>query len=129
VRMLVAKPGLDGHSNAAEQIAVRARDAGFEVIYQGIRLTPAEIARAAAEEDVHVIGLSILSGAHNLLVPDVLDRLRHEGVDPSKVPVVVGGIIPDDDASKLVELGVRMVYTPRDHDLTAMIADIAAVIG
>ncbi len=128
VRMLVAKPGLDGHSNAAEQIALRARDAGFEVVYQGIRLTPAEVARAAAEEDVHVIGLSILSGAHNLLVPDVLERLRHEGVDPSRVPVVVGGIIPDDDAEKLREQGVARVYTPKDRDMTAMIAEIAGLL-
>jgi (2R)-ethylmalonyl-CoA mutase len=129
VRMLVAKPGLDGHSNAAEQIAVRARDAGFEVIYQGIRLTPAEIARAAAEEDVHVVGLSILSGAHNLLVPDVLDRLRDEGVDVSKVPVVLGGIIPDDDAEKLREQGVARVYTSKDRDLTGIVAEVAALLA
>jgi (2R)-ethylmalonyl-CoA mutase len=129
VRMLVAKPGLDGHSNAAEQVAVRARDAGFEVIYQGIRLTPAEIARAAAEEDVHVIGLSILSGAHNLLVPDVLDRLRQEGVDPAKVPVVLGGIIPDEDAEKLREQGIARVYTPKDRDLTGMVAEVAALLA
>ncbi|MDQ3982514.1 MAG: methylmalonyl-CoA mutase family protein, partial [Actinomycetota bacterium] len=106
LRMLVAKPGLDGHSNAAEQVAVRARDAGFEVVYQGIRLSPEQIARAAAEEDVDVVAISILSGAHGLLVPDVIDRLRDEGVDPQRVPVVVGGVIPDDDAAKLTELGV-----------------------
>ncbi|HYT29133.1 MAG TPA: cobalamin-dependent protein, partial [Actinomycetota bacterium] len=129
VRMLVGKPGLDGHSNAAEQVAVRARDAGFEVVYQGIRLTPEEIARAAVDEDVHVIGLSILSGAHNLLVPEVLDRLRAEGVDPARVPVVVGGVIPDGDAAKLRELGVARVYTPMDHDLTRMIAEIASLAG
>jgi ethylmalonyl-CoA mutase len=129
VRMLVAKPGLDGHSNAAEQIAVRARDAGFEVVYQGIRLSPAQIARAAVEEDVHVVGISILSGAHNLLVPDVLERLRREGVDPSKVPVIVGGIIPDDDAQELREQGVARVYTPKDRDLTAMIEEIAGLLG
>ncbi|HYZ11376.1 MAG TPA: cobalamin B12-binding domain-containing protein, partial [Actinomycetota bacterium] len=123
--MLVGKPGLDGHSNAAEQIAVRARDAGFEVIYQGIRLTPEQIARAAAEEDVHVIGLSVLSGAHSILVPDVLDRLREQGVDPTRVPVVVGGIIPDEDAAKLKDLGAAAVYTPLDHDLTAIVAAIA----
>ncbi len=98
--MLVGKPGLDGHSNGAEQVAVRARDAGFEVVYQGIRLSPEAIARAAAEEDVHVVGLSILSGAHALLVPDVLDRMRAHGVDPAKVPVVVGGIIPAADAAQ-----------------------------
>jgi ethylmalonyl-CoA mutase len=129
LRMLVAKPGLDGHSNAAEQVAVRARDAGFEVIYQGIRLTPEQIARAAAEEDVHVVGISVLSGAHNLLVPAVLDRLRDEGVDPARVPVVVGGVIPGDDAAKLQELGAAKVYTPRDHDLTSMVGEIADLIG
>jgi ethylmalonyl-CoA mutase len=128
LRMLVAKPGLDGHSNAAEQVAVRARDVGFEVVYQGIRLTAGEIARAAAEEDVHVIGLSVLSGAHNIVVPTVLDRLREEGVDTDRVPVVLGGVIPDDDADKLRDLGVARVYTPRDHDLTAMMADIADLV-
>jgi (2R)-ethylmalonyl-CoA mutase len=129
LRMLVGKPGLDGHSNAAEQIAVRARDAGFEVIYEGIRLTPEQIARAAAEEDVHVIGLSVLSGAHSILVPDVLDRLREQGVDPAKVPVVVGGIITVEDAAKLKDLGAAAVYTPLDHDLTAIVADIADLIA
>jgi (2R)-ethylmalonyl-CoA mutase len=129
LRMLVGKPGLDGHSNAAEQIAVRARDAGFEVIYQGIRLPPEQIARAAAEEDVHVIGLSVLSGAHSILVPDVLDRLREQGVDPARVPVVVGGIIPDEDAVKLKDLGAAAVYTPLDHDLTAIVADIADLVA
>jgi (2R)-ethylmalonyl-CoA mutase len=129
IRMLVAKPGLDGHSNAAEQVAMRARDAGFEVIYQGIRLTPAEIARAAAEEDVHVIGLSILSGAHNLLVPQVLERLKGEGVDTRSVPVIVGGIIPDEDAKALLDGGVAKVYTPRDHDLTRIIGEIADLLG
>jgi ethylmalonyl-CoA mutase len=129
VRMLVAKPGLDGHSNAAEQVAVRSRDAGFEVVYQGIRLTPEQIARAAAEENVHVIGVSILSGAHNLLVPEVLDRLREQGVDPSSVPVVVGGIIPDHDARKLLDLGVARVYTPRDHDLTRIVGEIADLVA
>jgi len=128
LRMLVAKPGLDGHSNAAEQVAVRARDAGFEVIYQGIRLTAEQIARAAAEEDVHVIGVSVLSGAHNLLVPEVLDRLREQGVDPARVPVVVGGVIPDEDAEKLLSLGVARIYTPKDHDLTRMMGEIADLI-
>ena len=129
LRMLVAKPGLDGHSNAAEQVAVRARDAGFEVIYQGIRLTPDQIALAAVEEDVHVIGLSILSGAHNLLVPEVVDKLRSEGVDPAQVPVVVGGVIPPEDARKLQEIGIARVYTPKDYDLTSMIGEIADLIG
>ena len=129
LRMLVAKPGLDGHSNAAEQVAVRARDAGFEVIYQGIRLTPSQIALAAVEEDVHVIGLSILSGAHNLLVPEVIDRLRTEGVDPADVPVIVGGVIPEEDGRKLQEIGVARVYTPKDYDLSEMIGEIADLIG
>jgi (2R)-ethylmalonyl-CoA mutase len=129
LRMLVAKPGLDGHSNAAEQVALRARDAGFEVVYQGIRLSPEQIARAAADEDVHVIGISILSGAHGLLVPDVIDRLREEGVDLDSVPLIVGGVIPDEDAVKLRRLGVARVYTPRDYDLTEMIGEIADLIG
>jgi ethylmalonyl-CoA mutase len=129
LRLLVAKPGLDGHSNAAEQVALRARDAGFEVIYQGIRLTAAQIARAAAEEDVHAIGISILSGAHRLLVPDVLDRLRIEGIEPARVPVVVGGVIPEEDEDKLIELGVAKVYTPKDFDLTVMVGEIADLIG
>jgi (2R)-ethylmalonyl-CoA mutase len=129
LRILVAKPGLDGHSNAAEQVALRARDAGFEVIYQGIRLTPAQISRAAVEEDVHAIGMSILSGAHNLLVPAVLDSLRAEGVDPARVPVVVGGVIPEEDERKLLELGVARIYTPRDFDLSRMIGEIADLIA
>jgi len=129
LRMLVGKPGLDGHSNAAEQVAVRARDVGFEVVYQGIRLTPEQIARAAVEEDVNVIGLSVLSGAHNLLVPQVIDRLREQGVDPARIPVVVGGVIPDDDAVKLRELGVARVYTPKDHNLTVMMGEIADLVA
>jgi ethylmalonyl-CoA mutase len=129
LRILVGKPGLDGHSNAAEQVAVRARDAGMEVVYQGIRLSPEEIARAASDEDVHMVALSILSGAHNLLVPDILERLREQGVDPSSVPVVVGGVIPDDDAEKLRTLGVARVFTPREHDLTKMIGEVADLVG
>jgi (2R)-ethylmalonyl-CoA mutase len=128
LRILVGKPGLDGHSNGAEQVAVRARDAGFEVIYQGIRLSPEAIALAAAQEDVHVVGLSILSGAHALLVPDVLDRMRAHGVDPAKVPVVVGGIIPAADAVKLREAGVAAVFTPRDYDLTRLMGDVARLV-
>ena len=113
-RLLVAKPGLDGHSNGAEQIAVAARDAGFEVIYQGIRLTPAQIVAAARDEDVDIVGLSILSGSHLELVPDVLDRLRAAG---STAAVVVGGIIPPDDAEILLGKGVAAVYTPKDYSL------------
>ena len=121
-RLLVAKPGLDGHSNGAEQIAVAARDAGMEVIYQGIRLTPEQIAAVARDEDVDVVGLSILSGSHLQLVPDVVDRLRAEGVD---VPVVVGGIIPDEDAEVLLAAGVERVYTPKDFELGRIMSDIA----
>jgi ethylmalonyl-CoA mutase len=128
LRLLVAKPGLDGHSNAAEQVAVRARDCGFEVVYQGIRLTPAEIARAAADEDVHLVALSILSGAHLLLVPEVLRCLSADGVDPQRVPVVVGGVIPPEDAEVLRAGGVAKVFTPLDHDLTTSIAELADLV-
>jgi (2R)-ethylmalonyl-CoA mutase len=129
LRMLVGKPGLDGHSNGAEQAAVRARDAGFEVIYQGIRLSPEAIARAAAEEDVHVVGLSILSGGHALLVPEVLERMRAHGVDPAKVPVIVGGIIPEADAARLRAAGVAAVYTPKDFDLTRLMGEVAELVA
>ncbi|MGH6900178.1 MAG: protein meaA, partial [Geminicoccaceae bacterium] len=112
-KMLVGKPGLDGHSNGAEQIALCARDCGFEVVYDGIRLTPARIAAAALEEGVHVVGLSILSGSHRAQVAEVLARLRAEGLD--EVPVVVGGIIPPDDAAHLLAEGVAGVFTPKDH--------------
>ncbi len=126
LRLLVGKPGLDGHSNGAEQIAVRARDAGFEVVYQGIRLTPAQIVAAAVEEDVHCVGLSILSGSHLQLVPDVLAGLREAGL--ADVPVVVGGIIPVADATALEQQGVARVFTPKDFALTDIIAEIVAVI-
>jgi (2R)-ethylmalonyl-CoA mutase len=122
LRMLVGKPGLDGHSNGAEQIAVRARDAGFEVVYQGIRLTPAQIVAAAVEEDVDVVGLSILSGSHLELVPMVLEGLRAAGL--GDVPVVVGGIIPDVDAVTLQREGVAAVFTPKDYDATAIMARV-----
>ncbi|HSI26057.1 MAG TPA: protein meaA [Aeromicrobium sp.] len=118
LRLLVGKPGLDGHSNGAEQIAVRARDAGFEVIYQGIRLTPEQIVAAAVAEDVHCVGLSILSGSHMELVPEVLDRLRDAGL--RDVPVVVGGIIPESDAAALEKQGVAAVFTPKDFDMTTV---------
>jgi (2R)-ethylmalonyl-CoA mutase len=120
-RLLVAKPGLDGHSNGAEQIAVAARDAGFEVIYQGIRLTPAEIVAAARDEDVDIVGLSILSGSHLALVPDVLDRLRAAGVHAA---VVVGGIIPPADAQVLKDKGVASVYTPKDYSFDRIMEDL-----
>jgi (2R)-ethylmalonyl-CoA mutase len=126
LRLLVGKPGLDGHSNGAEQIAMRARDAGFEVVYQGIRLTPADIVAAAVAEDVHCVGLSILSGSHLGLVPAVLDGLRQAGA--GDVPVVVGGIIPPSDARRLEALGVAAVFTPRDFALTAVVDRVVGVI-
>ena len=126
LRLLVGKPGLDGHSNGAEQVAVRARDAGFEVVYQGIRLTPEQIVAAAVAEDVHCVGLSILSGSHMELVPAVLDGLRAEGLQD--VPVVVGGIVPAADALKLRALGVAAVFTPKDFGLTEIMAGVLDVI-
>jgi len=126
LRLLVGKPGLDGHSNGAEQIAVRARDAGFEVAYQGIRLTPGQIAAAAVEEGVHCVGLSILSGSHRELVPEVLRLLREAGA--GDVPVVVGGIIPDADARWLEEQGVAAVFTPKDFEITGIIGQIVRVV-
>jgi (2R)-ethylmalonyl-CoA mutase len=126
LRLLVGKPGLDGHSNGAEQIAVRARDAGFEVAYQGIRLTPAQIAAAAVEEGVHCVGLSILSGSHRELVPEVLRLLREAGA--GDVPVVVGGIIPDADARWLEDQGVAAVFTPKDFEITGIIGQIVRVV-
>ncbi|MFI0774641.1 protein meaA [Streptomyces sp. NPDC021212] len=122
LRLLVGKPGLDGHSNGAEQIAVRARDAGFEVIYQGIRLTPEQIVTAAVAEDVHCVGLSILSGSHAELVPDVLERLRQAGAQD--MPVIVGGIIPAADAAALRASGVAAVFTPKDFGITEIIGRI-----
>ncbi|MEQ8504145.1 MAG: protein meaA [Rhodospirillales bacterium] len=127
IKILVGKPGLDGHSNGAEQIAVRARDAGMEVVYEGIRLTPEQIVSAARDEAVHVVGLSVLSGSHVALVTDVMDLMRAEGLDD--IPVVAGGIIPPADAETLKAAGVARVYTPKDFDLTAImdqIVDLAA---
>lgn len=126
LRLLVGKPGLDGHSNGAEQIAVRARDVGFEVVYQGIRLTPAQIVAAAVEEDVHCVGLSILSGSHLELIPDVLERMRAAGLDD--VPVVVGGIIPAADETALLAQGVAAVFTPKDFGITEIMGRIVAEI-
>jgi (2R)-ethylmalonyl-CoA mutase len=126
LRMLVGKPGLDGHSNGAEQVAVRARDAGFEVVYQGIRLTPEQIVAAAVAEDVHVVGLSILSGSHMELVPEVLQGLRDAGA--GDVPVVVGGIIPESDAAALRSAGVAMVFTPKDFGLNEIMGEIVGVV-
>ena len=126
LKFLVGKPGLDGHSNGAEQIAARARDCGMEVVYEGIRLTPAQIVNAALEESVHVVGLSILSGSHVALVTEVMDRLRQAGL--SDIAVVVGGIIPPEDAARLKAAGVSRVYTPKDYQLTDIMADIVALV-
>jgi (2R)-ethylmalonyl-CoA mutase len=126
IKFLVGKPGLDGHSNGAEQIAVRARDAGMDVVYEGIRLTPSQIANSAAQEGVHIVGLSILSGSHAELIPSVIEALKEAGAD---VPVVVGGIIPDADATRLREAGVAAVYTPKDWDLNQMMRDIVSLVA
>src|SRR4051812_35875122 len=126
IRILVGKPGLDGHSNGAEQIAVRARDVGMEVIYQGIRLTPEQIAKSAVEEDVDVVGLSILSGSHRELVPRVVELLRADGAD---IPVVVGGIIPAADAAAMREAGVDGVYTPKDFEINRIMGEIADLVA
>jgi ethylmalonyl-CoA mutase len=125
-KLLIGKPGLDGHSNGAEQIALRARDAGFEVVYEGIRLTPKELARAAADEGVHLVGLSILSGAHLELVREVLSEMRARGV--GDVPVVAGGIIPDADAEALRRAGVYAVYTPKDYELSRILGELIDVV-
>jgi len=125
-KILVGKPGLDGHSNGAEQIAVRARDSGMDVVYEGIRLTPAQIASSALQEGVHVIGLSILSGSHRELIPAVLDALHGAGVT---APVVVGGIIPEQDVAALRKAGVAAVYTPKDFDINRIMRDIVALVG
>jgi ethylmalonyl-CoA mutase len=125
-KILVGKPGLDGHSNGAEQVAVRARDAGMDVVYDGIRLTPAEIVDAARSKNVHVVGLSILSGSHMPLIKDVMTRLRDAGLDD--VPVVVGGIIPPDDAAELKQSGVAAVYTPKDFELNRMMSDVLRIV-
>jgi (2R)-ethylmalonyl-CoA mutase len=126
IKLLVGKPGLDGHSNGAEQIAVRARDCGMEVVYEGIRLTPSQIVRAASDEAVHVVGLSILSGSHVPLVEDVVQRMRNDGLDD--VPLVVGGIIPPEDATRLKNLGVAAVFTPKDFQLNSIMRDIVRLV-
>jgi (2R)-ethylmalonyl-CoA mutase len=127
LKILVGKPGLDGHSNGAEQIAVRARDAGMDVVYEGIRLTPAAIARSAVDEGVHVIGLSILSGSHRELIPAVVDALRSAG--GGDIPVVAGGIIPEADVEPLKAAGVAAVYTPKDFEITRILRDVVAIVA
>ena len=125
-KFLVGKPGLDGHSNGAEQIAARARDVGMDIHYEGIRLTPAEIVSAAADQEAHVVGLSILSGSHIPLITETLDRMRAAGL--GHIPLVVGGIIPEDDAAKLRAMGVAAVYTPKDFELNRIMLDIVALV-
>jgi (2R)-ethylmalonyl-CoA mutase len=126
VKVLIGKPGLDGHSNGAEQIALRARDSGFEVVYQGIRVTPAQLAQSAVEEGVHLVGLSVLSGSHNELVPEVVEALRAAGL--AHIPVVVGGIIPEADARALKARGVARVYTPKDFAIGSIMDDLVELI-
>jgi (2R)-ethylmalonyl-CoA mutase len=125
-KLLMAKPGLDGHSSGAEQIAVAARDAGFEVVYAGIRLTPEQIAASARDEDPDIIGLSILSGSHMQLIPDVLGQLKQLGVD---APVVVGGIIPESDRESLMKSGAAAIYTPKDFDIARIISEMTELVA
>jgi (2R)-ethylmalonyl-CoA mutase len=126
LRLLIGKPGLDGHSNGAEQIAVKARDAGFEIVYEGIRLTPLQIARAAQEEGVHLIGLSILSGSHMELIDDIFVELKKIGI--TDVPVVIGGIIPEEDAKRLLQNGLKAVFTPKDMDMNTIMDAMVTII-
>jgi ethylmalonyl-CoA mutase len=126
LKFLVGKPGLDGHSNGAEQIAARARDVGMEISYEGIRLTPAEIVSAAADQEAHVVGLSILSGSHIPLITETLERMRSAGL--GHIPLVVGGIIPEDDARALMAMGVAAVYTPKDFELNRIMLDIVSIV-
>jgi ethylmalonyl-CoA mutase len=127
LKFLMGKPGLDGHSNGAEQIAARARDCGMDITYDGIRLTPADIVAAAADQGAHVIGLSILSGSHLPLIRETLDRMQGAGL--SDIPLIVGGIIPDDDATALRAMGVAKVYTPKDFELNRIMMDIVGLVG
>jgi (2R)-ethylmalonyl-CoA mutase len=125
LKFLVGKPGLDGHSNGAEQIAFRARDCGMDIGYEGIRLTPEQIVSAAQDEGAHVVGLSILSGSHMPLMEDLMERMRNAGL--GHVPVIVGGIIPEEDARRLREMGVARVYTPKDFELNTIMMDIVTL--
>jgi len=127
LKMLVAKPGLDGHSNGAEQIAIKARDVGMEVVYEGIRLTPLHIAESAMQEGVHVVGLSILSGSHTDLVPDVLKEMEKRGI--CNIPVILGGIIPENDIPGMIEAGVKKVYTPNDFDLNKIMMEMVDIVA
>jgi (2R)-ethylmalonyl-CoA mutase len=126
LKFLVGKPGLDGHSNGAEQIAFRARDCGMDISYEGIRLTPEEIVAAALAEKAHVVGLSILSGSHIPLVEDLMQRMKSAGI--GHIPVLVGGIIPDEDSQRLQNMGVAKIYTPKDFELNTIMMDIVALV-
>jgi (2R)-ethylmalonyl-CoA mutase len=126
LKFLMGKPGLDGHSNGAEQIAARARDCGMDIHYEGIRLTPAEIVAAAADQEAHVVGLSILSGSHIPLITETLERMRAAGL--GDIPMVVGGIIPEEDAARLRAMGVAAVYTPKDFELNRIMMDIVGLV-
>jgi (2R)-ethylmalonyl-CoA mutase len=126
IKFVVGKPGLDGHSNGAEQIAARARDCGMDIHYEGIRLTPAEIVAAVRDQDAHVVGLSILSGSHIPLMEELMRLMRAEGL--GHVPVVVGGIIPDEDAARLRAMGIAKVYTPKDFQLNQIMMDLVALV-
>jgi (2R)-ethylmalonyl-CoA mutase len=126
LKFVVGKPGLDGHSNGAEQIAARARDCGMDIHYEGIRLTPAEIVAAVRDQDAHVVGLSILSGSHIPLMQDLMALMQAEGL--GHIPVIVGGIIPDDDASALRAMGIAKVYTPKDFQLNRIMMDIVTLV-
>jgi (2R)-ethylmalonyl-CoA mutase len=121
----MGKPGLDGHSNGAEQIAARARDCGMDITYEGIRLTPDEIIQAVLRDDVHVVGLSILSGSHIPLISEMMEKMRAQGL--GHIPVVIGGIIPDEDATALAAMGVARVYTPKDFQLNRIMDDIVTL--
>ena len=123
IKLLIGKPGLDGHSNGAEQIAMRAKEAGFDVVYQGIRLTPNQIVNSALEESVHIIGLSILSGSHLEILEDLTNLLKTKNM--TKIPVIVGGIIPEKDFEVIRKMGVKKVYTPKDYDLNTIISDMS----
>ena len=123
IKLLIGKPGLDGHSNGAEQIAMRAKEAGFDVVYQGIRLTPNQIVNSALEESVHIIGLSILSGSHLEILEDLTNLLKTKNM--TKIPVIVGGIIPEKDFEIIRKMGVKKVYTPKDYDLNTIISDMS----
>ena len=126
IKVLIGKPGLDGHSNGAEQIAMRAKEAGFDVVYQGIRLTPNQIVNSALEEAVHIIGLSILSGSHLEILEDLTNLLKTKKM--TKIPVIVGGIIPEQDFDKITKMGIKRIYTPKDYDLNKIISEMSEFV-